>query len=202
MPIRRYSSLFVVLLCSSLVLSGCGSVYDDTKGWGVDLWEDIKKGSKKAANSTKEALDSLAEKDGDPEEADNPKKVDGDQIETTALDANDVNSVAPKGQKITLFPLKNSEKIAQPPVIKATGKYAVHLSSNKSKASAEKEWVELKNVFPKETNGLTLRLKAVKITGKGTFYRVLGGTFDDRTEANKACEAFERKKQYCMAVKL
>jgi len=171
-------------------------VYDDTKGWGVDLWEDIKKGSKKAANSTKEALNSLAE------EGDDSKKVEEEKIETTALDANDANSVAPKGQKITPAPLKNSEKIAQPPVIKATGKYAVHLSSNKSKASAEKEWAELKNVFPKETNGLTLQLKTVKITGKGTFYRVLGGAFGDRVEANKACEAFKRKKQYCMAVKL
>ncbi|WP_085902220.1 SPOR domain-containing protein [Kiloniella majae] len=202
MSIRRYSSLFVVILCSSLILSGCESVYDDTKGWGVDLWEDIKKGSKKAANSTKEALDSLAEKDGDPEETDSPKKVDGDQIKTTALDADDANSVAPKGQKITPAPLKNSEKIAQPPVIKTTGKYAVHLSSNKSKASAEKEWAELKSVFPKETNGLSLQLKPVKITGKGTFYRVLGAAFGNRADANKACESFKRKKQYCAAVKL
>ncbi|WP_162938028.1 SPOR domain-containing protein [Kiloniella sp. EL199] len=170
-------------------------MYDDTKGWGVDLWEDIKKGSKKAANSTKEALNSLAEKDDDT------KKVKEDKIETTALDPDTVKD----GQKepmITPAPLKSSEKKAQPPVTKTSVTYAVHLSSNKSKASAKKEWAELKNAFPKETDGLSLKLKPVKIIGKGTFYRVLGASFKNKTEANKACEAFKKKKQYCLSIKL
>lgn len=196
MPFLRHSYLLILVLCSSLILSGCESVYNDTKGWGVDLWDDIKKGSKQAANSTKEALDSLSEDD------DSAEAVKEDKIETATLDANDVEETDKKGQVITPAPLKNAEKIAQPPVIKATGKYAVHLSSNKSKTSAEKEWAELKNAFPKETNGLSLQLKPVKITGKGTFYRVLGATFGDRADANKACESFKRKKQYCVAVKL
>ncbi|WP_299380836.1 SPOR domain-containing protein [uncultured Kiloniella sp.] len=196
MPFLRHSYLLILVLCSSLILSGCESVYDDTKGWGVDLWDDIKKGSKQAADSTKEALGSLSE-DNDSAEA-----VKEDKIEMSALDTNDVEEADQKGPVITPAPLKNAEKIAQPPIIKTTGKYAVHLSSNKSKTSAEKEWAELRNAFPKETNGLSLQLKPVKITGKGTFYRVLGAAFSDRADANKACEAFKRKKQYCVAVKL
>ena len=196
MPFLRHSYLLILVLCSSLILSGCESVYDDTKGWGVDLWDDIKKGSKQAANSTKEALDSLSEDD------DSAEAVKEDKIEMSALDTNDVEEADQKGPVITPAPLKNAEKIAQPPIIKTTGKYAVHLSSNKSKTSAEKEWAELKNAFPKETNGLSLQLKPVKITGKGTFYRVLGAAFGDRADANKACEAFKRKKQYCVPIKL
>ena len=193
MPISRYFYTPVLALCLSLTLGGCESVYDDTKGWGVDLWEDIKKGSKQAANSTKKALDSLAESD------DSSVKNSNDQIEKTELSASDNSKEAPK---INPAPLKNAEKIAQPPVIKESGNYAVHLSSNKSKQNAEKEWTDLRNAFPKETSGLSLKLKSIKITGKGTFYRVLGVGFDNKSDANKACEAFKRKKQYCMPIKL
>ncbi|WP_419904212.1 SPOR domain-containing protein [Kiloniella sp.] len=125
-------------------------------------------------------------------------KSNSPEIETSALEP----VKAPNGSTSTPAPLKASEKMAQPPEITSGGSYALHLSSNKSKKSAEQEWAELKNAFPREMKGLKLQLKAVDISGKGTFYRVLGSAYETKTLAAKACEKFKQKKQYCVAVKL
>ncbi|OUS13328.1 hypothetical protein A9Q97_05165 [Rhodospirillales bacterium 47_12_T64] len=196
MPTLRSSLLVPVVLTALLVLSGCTSVYDDTKGWGNDLWEEIKEGSKQASHATKEALDSINEDTSESElKSSGPKSS---EIETSSLEPVKI----PNGSTSTPTPLKDSEKAAQPPKVMPKGNYAVHLSSNKSKKSAEQEWTELRNAFPRETQGLKLRLKSVKITGKGTFYRVLGSAFGTKAAASKACEIFKKKKQYCVAVKL
>ncbi|MEH6631846.1 MAG: SPOR domain-containing protein [Halopseudomonas aestusnigri] len=152
------------------------------------MWEDIKAGSKQASEATKEALDSV----------NNPSEENTSEIKTSAIEPVKQTN----GSTSTPTPLKASEKVAQPPEIKGKGSYAVHLSSNKSKKSAEQEWVELKNAFPKETQGLQLQLKPVNITGKGTFFRVLGSSYKTKASANKACKIFKQKKQYCMAIKL
>ena len=193
MPQLRPCLFKAILLTSLITLAGCSGsrVYEDTKGWGIGVWEGIKAGSKQASDATKEAMDSVT---NSPEKADeNTSEIETSKIEPVKT---------PTGKTSTPTPLKASEKMAQPPGVKIKGSYAVHLSSNKSKKSAEQEWVELKNAFPKETRGLQLRLKPVNITGKGTFYRVLGSSYETKASADKACEKFKQKKQYCMAIKL
>ena len=198
MPKLRPCLFKILFFVSLMTLSGCAgsSAYDDTKGWGNDLWEEIKKGSKKAAISTKEALDSVTRKTQEAEEAE--ENVTSEEIKISATDMKKTEG----GSTSTPSPLTESEKNTQPPVAKNNGSYAVHLSSNKSKKSAEHEWQELKNAFPKETKDLKLQLKSIKITGKGDFYRVLGASYKTRDSASKACEKFKLKKQYCSVVKL
>ncbi|MFD2207560.1 SPOR domain-containing protein [Kiloniella antarctica] len=206
MPKLRPFTFKALLYTTLIVLGGCSGspVYEDTKGWGNDLWADIKKGSKQAATSTKEALSSatksLEESISDANDDKSP------EIATSKIEPSPVKTeivTAPNGKTSTPVPLKAPEKAAQPPVpVSTKGSYAVHLSSNKSKKSAEQEWNELKNAFPKETQALQLRVKSVKITGKGTFYRVLGSAYPNKSLADEACKKFKSKKQYCMPVKL
>ncbi|MCZ4280103.1 SPOR domain-containing protein [Kiloniella laminariae] len=185
-------SLLFFALSSAVFLAGCGEIYDDTKGWAPRFLTEIKKSAKESPPPDETAIQ--------------PTEPAQEEIKVTALEP---ATGVPSSDKI-----KADAKTAKPPVQKTAtkqpaapatsskGTYAIHLASNKSKESAQKEWTELKNAFPQETKGLSFQTKQVEVTGKGTFYRVLGAPFTSREAASTVCEELKRKKQYCAVIKI
>lgn len=79
----------------------------------------------------------------------------------------------------------------------AAAAMALHLSSNKSKESAMREWGQLKSAFPEQLGGLKLNIARTDLGKKGVFYRVLAGPFDDKPSAAQVCSQLKKKQQYC-----
>ncbi len=92
-----------------------------------------------------------------------------------------------------LPPKKPAKKPAQNP---ASG-LALHLSSNKSKEAAQREWAELKSAFPDQLRDLNFRIVRTDLGKKGVFYRVLAGSYADKPAAKQICSQLRKKQQYC-----
>ncbi len=74
---------------------------------------------------------------------------------------------------------------------------ALHLSSNKTKDSAMREWAELKKAFPDQLGGLNLEIARTDLGKKGVFFRVMAGPFADKPAAARICSELKKKEQYC-----
>jgi hypothetical protein len=74
---------------------------------------------------------------------------------------------------------------------------ALHLSSNKTKEGAMKEWIQLKTAFPNLLKDLHLDIERTDLGEKGVFYRVLAGSFENQSAAREACSQLRSKKQFC-----
>ncbi|TQV80432.1 SPOR domain-containing protein [Denitrobaculum tricleocarpae] len=74
---------------------------------------------------------------------------------------------------------------------------ALHLSSNKTKESAMREWTELKKAFPDQLGGLNLEIARTDLGKKGVFFRVMAGPFADKPAAARVCSELKKKEQYC-----
>ncbi|MEZ5826017.1 MAG: SPOR domain-containing protein [Geminicoccaceae bacterium] len=77
--------------------------------------------------------------------------------------------------------------------------FAIHLSSVRSVDDANTEWVRLKNSLDLPASW-PQRTPELEIEGKGVFYRVAGGAFDDRNDAVTACEKIKSQGQYCSII--
>jgi len=80
--------------------------------------------------------------------------------------------------------------------------FAVHLSSVSSPDVTEAEWRNLRDHYPDLLDGTTLTVRTIEIAEKGTFYRVMAGTFDSSEEARELCAQFEPSGQYCVVRRL
>lgn len=80
--------------------------------------------------------------------------------------------------------------------------FAVHLSSVSSGDSPEDEWQRLQEHFPNLLDGTTLTVRTIEIPDKGTFDRVMAGTFDSYDEAQDLCAQFKASDQYCVVRRL
>lgn len=83
---------------------------------------------------------------------------------------------------------------------KAAGKpagMALHLSSNRTKESANREWTQLKTAFPEQLGNLDLKIARTDLGEKGVFFRVMAGSFTDKSSASRICAELRKKKQYC-----
>lgn len=94
---------------------------------------------------------------------------------------------------------KKAEPASKP---KAAGAaMALHLSSNKTKDSAMREWAQLKTAFPKLLGELEPEIARTDLGKKGVFYRVLAGSFQDKPAAAQICSQLKKKQQYCMVLR-
>jgi hypothetical protein len=83
------------------------------------------------------------------------------------------------------------------PVV-AQESFAAHLSSVRSRDGTEAEWQSLVHQFPELLGRATLTVRAIEIDDKGTFYRVMAGTFDTFDQAQGLCDQFQANDQYCV----
>ena len=112
----------------------------------------------------------------------------------------------------TITLMKNLETMASEPIIAvdagaqaqiepAAGNvepgFSIHLSSVRSVASANSEWIRLADSLGLPQNWPQRAPERVDIAGKGTFYRVAGGAFPSRDAAARACTDIKAKGQYC-----
>lgn len=74
---------------------------------------------------------------------------------------------------------------------------ALHLSSNRTKESANREWAQLKAAFPEQLGSLDLEIARTDLGAKGVFFRVIAGSFTDKSSAARICAELRKKKQYC-----
>lgn len=87
---------------------------------------------------------------------------------------------------------------------KAAGKpagMALHLSSNRTKESASREWTQLKTAFPEQLGNLDLKIARTDLGEKGVFFRVMAGSFTDKSSASRICAELRKKKQYCAVMR-
>ncbi|MCB2054720.1 MAG: tetratricopeptide repeat protein [Geminicoccaceae bacterium] len=77
------------------------------------------------------------------------------------------------------------------------GAFVVHLASVRSEDDARAEWRRLKEVLDLPASWQQVPPERVDVEGKGTFYRVAGGSFADHEAAAKACATIEAEGSYC-----
>ncbi len=80
--------------------------------------------------------------------------------------------------------------------------FAVHLASLRTQDRAKAEWHRLQREFPDLLRQRDLVIRFADLEGRGTFYRVLTGPFNDRRKAQDLCAEFKSRRQYCLAVRL
>ncbi len=98
--------------------------------------------------------------------------------------------VKPETKKKTLDIIKKMEK-----------SYKLQLASFKSKNDVEKEWSNLSKRFPKQLSGLKHFIVSKNIEGKGIFYRLQVGPFENEEEALRKCRSFKNAGINCFPVK-
>ncbi|WP_343565568.1 SPOR domain-containing protein [Kiloniella sp. b19] len=212
---------FLLLTLGCIGLGACSPIYEATKGWGKDLVTDVatsieesKKNRKTAQAEGSQAAQPDIDKETNPENSAQPRtkpryvNTDSspDQAGTeTAEKAEETDSAATKPQSA-----KTEETTKKPPVKvkakpqtadKTKGSYGLHLASYKKKATAEQDWKNLKKVFGAELKDLKPDYPKVSISGKGDFYRIVAGSFEEKDKATQSCNALKAKYQYCAVVK-
>ncbi|MEK0082326.1 helix-turn-helix domain-containing protein [Benzoatithermus flavus] len=80
------------------------------------------------------------------------------------------------------------------------GQFALHLASVRDPAVVAGEWQRVVKHHPSLAGLEPLPPMAVSIPGKGTYYRVVAGSFATRAEARAECERLRAENQYCMVV--
>jgi tetratricopeptide (TPR) repeat protein len=101
-------------------------------------------------------------------------------------------------------PLTTQEiEMAPEGLTEADGKsFAIHLASVRTKEGAEVEWKRFQNEFPDLLSRRELIIRSIDVEGQGTFFRVMTGPFQDRTNAQDLCAEFKAFEQYCMVIRL
>lgn len=81
------------------------------------------------------------------------------------------------------------------------GVYRVQVASAKSEGLAEREWKSQVNKFPDVLATLSLTVQRAIVKDRGTFYRVQGGPFPDRSAADSVCRKLKSRGQDCLVVR-
>lgn len=81
------------------------------------------------------------------------------------------------------------------------GTWGVQLISLSSNAAAEKEWPKILKAHSALLSGYTHRVVQVQIPGKGTYYRLVVGSFKTKDEAKNLCDKLKTRKQVCTVIK-
>ena len=122
---------------------------------------------------------------------------------------------APVVEKPTEVVPKTVAKVEQPvkavaktaPVTKPapakveSGTWSVQLVSLLSKAGAEKEWPKILKAHSALLSGYTHRVVQAQIPNKGTYYRLVVGSFKTRDEAKNLCDKLKARNQNCTVIK-
>jgi len=100
-------------------------------------------------------------------------------------------------------PTAQALELAPPRVSEANHRsFAIHLASVRTEDGAEVEWKRLQKQFPELLTRRDLIIRTVDLEARGTFFRVLTGPFEDRTNAQNLCGEFKSREQDCLAVHL
>ena len=84
----------------------------------------------------------------------------------------------------------------------ALGPYALHLASVRNSADTEKEWRRLVKLYDLRSDLIARTPERVDVEGKGTFYRVLRGSYASKAAADTACAVVEARGAHCTVRKL
>ena len=82
------------------------------------------------------------------------------------------------------------------------GAYAIHLASVRGPETVAAEWQRLAKLYGLPANMDVRPAQRIDVAGKGTFYRVLGGQFVSKTQAQDACESLLPAGTYCEALRV
>jgi hypothetical protein len=115
-------------------------------------------------------------------------------------------AVAPLGPAAPRTP----ENVAPPPPAGAgapaaetalTGAFAVQVVSARSRAAAESEWTRLAQKHAALLGAVPHEIARAEIEGRGTFYRLRMGNFENSSDARDLCGALKALGQDCLVVK-
>ncbi len=95
-------------------------------------------------------------------------------------------------------PTAASSTPPKPPAPVPAGGVRIQLASLPDEATAEREWKRLQKANTDVLGGLSPRVVAVQLEGKGTWYRLQAGPFADRAGAQQACETLKQRKLGCL----
>lgn len=98
-------------------------------------------------------------------------------------------------------PAVKSVPAAKPAAKAENGDWSVQLISLPSKAAAEKSWPIILKSHAVLLSGYTHRVVQVQIPNKGTYYRLVVGSFKTRNDAKALCDKLKARKQDCTVVK-
>ena len=84
----------------------------------------------------------------------------------------------------------------------APGRFAIQVASLRDPAGVAAEWQRLVRLHPTLAGLEPQPARVAEVPGKGRFYRVLGGAFATRAEAEAACDRLLAKGSYCRPVPL
>ncbi len=96
----------------------------------------------------------------------------------------------------------------KPPVPRISGArassadaFVIQLSSLKSAALAQQEWLRLQRSYPDLLGDKNLDLEQASLGGSGTVYRIRAGPFTERRPARRICALLKARKQDCLVVR-
>jgi cytoskeleton protein RodZ len=148
----------------------------------------------------------------EPSDSDAPL-VDGGMAENTrpiespvesAADGNDPNA-APAVEPAPSPPITpaavDNRQVAPPPkTVMPAARFALHVASVREHASVPGEWRRLAKQYASLVGMQARAPRRVEVPGKGIFYRVVGGAFATRAEAQAACERLRSEGGDCQVV--
>jgi hypothetical protein len=103
--------------------------------------------------------------------------------------------------ELTVLSAGQSSSAATTPVPPA-GRFTVHVALVRNAADASGEWQRLARRYSSLASLAPQPARPVEVSGKGTFYRVLGGEFATRAEARAVCDKVRSEGGGCNEVAL
>ncbi len=214
------------LICA-LLLTGCGGVYDKTKGWANRLsdWaeteletiaerpspqnREIERGvvtGPAADNRSAFPARSRGQTQASREDSLRRSTTAGrPSIAATGMSrTGDKAPPLPKAKPVAAVAAVPSQTVAPsravvPSQANDSG-FIVHLSSMRSQSSAHRQWEELQRTYPRYLRKLKISVQKVDLGERGVFYRVLAGPFPDKRTAQQVCSGLMAQKQYCTII--
>ena len=119
--------------------------------------------------------------------------------DTTAAGPADAAAVASTAPSVPEAAAPRAEAAGPAP---PSGRFAIQVASLRDPAGAAGEWQRLVRLHPSLAGLEPQPARVAEIPGKGRFYRVLGGAFATRAEAEAACARLLAEGSYCRPVPL
>nr|WP_240969577.1 SPOR domain-containing protein [Sneathiella limimaris] len=79
--------------------------------------------------------------------------------------------------------------------------FRVQLGAFRSEDAAKKAWRDLQKKHEGLLAGEVYKIQTAEVTGKGLFYRLQAGAFEDRSKAAELCDQLKARKQDCLIAK-
>jgi len=89
---------------------------------------------------------------------------------------------------------------ATPQAANDKANFRIQIAAYRSEETARNAWVWLRDQHKELLEPLDARIARVEIKGKGTFFRLQAGPFDDRAAARQTCDALKERKLDCIVI--